>query len=174
MLAIVQRLSPGADPVVWGRVAQTLVEIDRHTSGGPDRDSFRAAARDLLAAVMRNIGADARAGEGANVAVLRNTLTQALGRFGDKAVVARARQILSSGSGTAEQQRTALNVNAAQADAATFDALLARARKTIDPLEKERIYVALGGVQDEALAKRMIAIALSSEVPAGSNESFST
>jgi len=169
VLAIVQRLPPDADPVVWARIAQILIQIDRHYSGRPDCDSFRAAARNLLAAVMRSIGADARDGEGANVAVLRNALAQALGRFGDKAVVARARQILFSGSGTAEQQRTALNVSAAQADAATFDALLARARKTTDPLEKEQVYAALGGVQDEALARLVIAIALSPEVPAGSN-----
>jgi aminopeptidase N len=169
VLAVVQKLPPAADPVVWGRVAQILVEVDRHYSNRPGRDGFRAAARDWLTPAMYSIGSDARAGEGANVAILRNTLNQSLGRFGDKAVVARARQVLSSGNGTAEQQRTALNVSAAQADTATFEALLARARKTTDPLEKERIYVALGGVQDDALATRMIAVALSSEVPAGSN-----
>jgi hypothetical protein len=84
-------------------------------------------------------------------------------------VIAQARQTLASGSGTAEQQRTALEVAAEQADASEFDTLLDRARKTQDPLDKEEIYEALGNVQDPSLAERMIAIALTNEVPAGSN-----
>lgn len=100
---------------------------------------------------------------------MRNALIQALGLFGDKPVIARARGLVISGAGSAEEQRTALSVTAGQADAATFAMLLDRARKTSDPLERERIYDALGGVQDAGLASQMIKIALSSEVPAGSN-----
>ncbi len=168
VLAVVQKLTPAADPIVWRQITNILIELDRHYSDRPDRAGFRGMARALLGAVLQNIGSDARGGEGANVAVLRNSVTQALGIFGDKMVVARAWQIFSSGKGTAELQRTALGVAVAQADAGMFQTLLARARKTSDPLDKERFYDALGGVQDPALAKQMIAIALSREVPAGS------
>jgi aminopeptidase N len=169
VLAVVQRLGPGADPVVWKRVTAIMTDLDRHYADRPDRAIFRAMARNLLSPVAQRIGTVAHTGEDANVAVLRDAVIQSLGLFGDSAVTQSARIAVTSGNGTAEQQRTALTVAAAQADETTFAMLLSRARKTSEPLEKERIYNALAGVQDAALATRMIAIALTSELPSGSN-----
>jgi aminopeptidase N len=84
-------------------------------------------------------------------------------------VIARARQVLANGAGTPDEQHTALDIAAETADAAEFDSLLDRARKPQDPLDKERIYDSLSSVADPTLAKRMMAIALTNEVPAGSN-----
>jgi aminopeptidase N len=77
---------------------------------------------------------------------------------------------MDSGAGTAAEQRTAVNIVAAQADAKSFDALLSRARQAADPLEKARLFGALSGVADPVLARRMIDVALSDQVPAGSND----
>jgi aminopeptidase N len=96
-------------------------------------------------------------------------VTEALGEMGDPAVVARARQLLRDDTGTATRARGALDIAAAQADPATFDRLVAMARATPDPLDKLHVYAALGGVEDPALADRMMAVALSGEMPSGSN-----
>ena len=49
-----------------------------------------------------------------------------------------------------------------------FDALLAKAEHTPDPLEKLHIFRALADVNDPDLARRMVDIALGNQVPAGS------
>jgi aminopeptidase N len=82
-------------------------------------------------------------------------------------VIERARKSFASDSGTAAEQRTALAIVAAHADAATFDALVERARKTADPLQKQQVFAALAGVTDLELARRMVDIALSDQIPAG-------
>ncbi|HEY6578160.1 MAG TPA: M1 family metallopeptidase, partial [Rhizomicrobium sp.] len=167
--AIAQELPPDADPIVWRRVTAMVTTLDRHYADTPARASFRAFARGLLSPVLARIGDEARGGEDANTAMLREDLTKTLGYLGDDAVIARARRNLKDGSGAAQQQRSAVEVAAEQADGTIFDLLLERARKSQDPLDKERLYEALGGVENPALALRMIAIALDSELPAGSN-----
>ena len=78
-----------------------------------------------------------------------------------------ARKTFASNSGTAAEQRAALSIVAAHADAATFDALVERAQKDSDPLQKQHVFVALAGVNDPALAQRMAGIAMSDQIPAG-------
>ncbi|MGH6879088.1 MAG: M1 family metallopeptidase, partial [Rhizomicrobium sp.] len=167
--AVAQKLPVDADPIVWRRVAAITMTIDRHYTGTPARAAFRAFARGLLTPVLARIGDEARAGEDPDTPLLRDDLTKTLGYLGDEAVIACARRMAAAGSGTAEQQRAALEVAAEQADGATFDSLLDRARASKDPLDRERLYEALGGVEDPALARRLIAIALTGELPAGSN-----
>jgi aminopeptidase N len=135
----------------------------------PARTLFRSFARGLLKPVLAQIGEEQRPGEGPNTPTLRDMLQSTLGHLGDEAVIARARQMLSNGGGTPDEQRTALDIAAETADAAEFDTLIDRARKSGDPLDKERIYDSLSGVADPDLARRMIAIALTNEIPAGSN-----
>jgi aminopeptidase N len=166
---VAQTLPATADPVVWRRVAAIVMTLDWHYTDGPARAAFRAFARSLLAPVLAQIGEGPRPGENPNAPILRDTLTSTLGHLGDETVIARARQILASGAGTPDEQRTALDIAAETADAAEFDSLLDRARKSRDPLDKERIYDSLSSVADPALAKRMMAIALTNEVPAGSS-----
>jgi aminopeptidase N len=167
--AVVQKLPAEADPVVWRRVAAIIMRVDHHYPDTPARAAFRAFSRHLLAPVLARIGSEARPGEGPDIALLRSKLAETLAYLGDNAVISAAQQMVARGTGSAEQQRDALNVAAEAAGPAEFESLLDRARKTIDPLEKEHIYDALGGVQDATLAKRMVAIALSNEVPAGGN-----
>ncbi|HEX4080408.1 MAG TPA: M1 family metallopeptidase [Rhizomicrobium sp.] len=167
--AVAQKLPADADPIVWRRVAAIVMSVDRHYLDTPTRAAFQAFARSLLAPVLAHIGSEARPGEAPDISLLRSALTKTLGYLGDEAVIATARRMMASGSGTVELQRAALEIAAEAAGPTEFDSLLDRARKTVDPLEKEHIYEALAGVEDPALAKRMIAIALSNEVPAGGN-----
>jgi len=159
-----------ANPVIWDRLLDIFAELDRHYSDGPQRSAYRRFVLGLVAPLATRLGPRSRANETSNVEILRGRLLETQGRLGDAAVVASAHQQLGSGTGTAAEQRTAVNIVAAQANAKTFDALVARARQTADPLEKARLFRALAGVADPALAQRMIDVALSDQVPAGSNE----
>jgi aminopeptidase N len=166
--AIAQKLPPDADPLVWRRVARLVMTLDHHYTDTPSRAAFRVFARGLLMPVLAQIGEEPRTGENPNASVLRDDLTSTLAHLGDNAIIARARQTVAGNAGTPDQQRTALDIAAETADAAEFDSLLERARKAGDLLDKEQIYEALSGVADPALAKRMLAIALTNEAPAGS------
>jgi len=166
--AIAQKLPPDADPVVWRDVVRLVLRLDHHYTDTPSRFAFRSFAHNLLAPVLTQIGEEPRPGESPNAPALRDLLTSTLGHIGDAAVIARARQLLASGGGSPDEQRTALDIAAETADPAEFDLLLDRARKSEDPLDKERFYESLSGVADPDLAKHMLTIALSNEVPADS------
>jgi aminopeptidase N len=163
-------LPANANPVVWSRLLAVFEELDRHYGDGPQRGAYRRFVLGLLAPLAARLGPRSSANEASNVEILRGQLLETQGRLGDAAVIASARQQLDSGAGSAAEQRTAVNIVAAQADTATFDALLSRARQTADPLEKAHLYRALAGVADPVLARRMIDVALSDQVPAGSND----
>ena len=60
-------------------------------------------------------------------------------------------------------------ITAAQADEATFDTLVANARAENDPLAKQRMFEALAGVHDPALASKVMRMALDGAMPTGSN-----
>jgi aminopeptidase N len=163
-------VAAGANPIVWNRLLEVFGNLDQHYSDGRERAAYRRFVLGLLAPVAARIGSRGSAGEASNLEILRGQLEETQGRLGDAAVIASARAQLQSAAGTAAELRTAVNIVAAQADAATFDALLARARQTRDPLEKAHLFQALAGVADPALARRMIDVALSDQVPAGSSD----
>jgi aminopeptidase N len=163
-------LPAGANPIVWNRLLEVFGNLDQHYSDGRERAAYRRFVLGLLAPVAARTGSRGSAGGAANVEILRGQLQETQGRLGDAGVIASARAQLQSAAGTAAELRTAVNIVAAQADATTFDLLLSRARQTRDPLEKARLFQALAGVADPALARRMIDIAFSDQVPAGSSE----
>jgi aminopeptidase N len=163
-------LPASANPVVWDRLLDIFGELDRHYSDGPQRAAYRRFVLGLLSPLAARLGPRSSPNEASNIEILRGRLLETQGRLGDAAVISSAHQQLDSGSGTAAEQHAAVNIVATQADAKTFDALLSRAQQTADPLEKARLYRALAAVADPALARRMIDVALSDQVPAGSNE----
>jgi aminopeptidase N len=167
MVSLPAGLPADANPIVWGRALVLLTEIDRHYPDTPARAAFRAFALQLLAPLASRLGATPAGGEPSNITILRASLSVAQATFGDAAVIERARMSFASDSGTPAEQRTALTIIAAHADAATFDALAERAEKTVDPLQKQHIYAALAGVTDVELARRMVDIAVSDRIPAG-------
>jgi aminopeptidase N len=172
LLRLTAALPANANPIVWERVLDILREIDEHYGNTPPRAAFRRYALKMLAPLAARLGPSATVGEPSNVEILRGNLQEAAGRFGDAAVLANARHRVDAADGTAAEQRTALTIVAAQADASTFDALLSRATAATDPLEKQHRFQALAGVRDPALARRMLDIALGDQVPAGSSPSL--
>ena len=109
-------------------------------------------------------------GESDAIALLRETLIRALGRFDDPAVLAEARthfarSATSPDALTAATGAAVIAVIARHADQPTWDALRARAKRASEPIEKERLYEALGRPLDPALVSRALALTLSGEIP---------
>jgi aminopeptidase N len=167
VLTFMARLPADAEPVVWVRAVFLLTDIDHAYADGAARTAFRRRALAILAPLARRLGETAAAGEPGNAASLRASVWAAQARFGDAQALARARRIQASGQGPMADQRAALDIVAAAADPATFEALLAQARQAKDPAEKARLLNALSGAQDPALSARMVAVALGPDAPAG-------
>jgi aminopeptidase N len=168
VLELAARLPAQANPVVWERVLTLLTAVDQHYGNTAQRAAFRRYGLKMLGPLDRRLGAPI-SGEASNVQILRGQLHRVQARFGDIVVIDAARKRYAAGAGTAAEQRTDLEILAQSADAASFDAMLGRAEHASDPLEKLHLYRALAGVSDPALARRMIDVALSDKVPAGSN-----
>jgi len=168
MLKLAMAIPAEANAIVWERVIRLLSDLDDHYADSPQRVVFRRFALDVMAPLATRLGSAGAADESSNTAILRSNLKHAQGRFDDPAVIADARKLFDQGGGTVAEQRTALDIVAEHADANTFDLLLARAAKTLDPLEKQHVTQALAGVSDPALARRFADIALGRDVPAGS------
>jgi aminopeptidase N len=167
ILVLAKATPLNADPIVWQRVVGVLRNVDSHYTDGPGRAAFRRFALEVLHPLSQQLGFAGKARDDGNVEILRTDVNKLAGAFGDQNVIAWGKQTLAASAGTPADRRTALGVVAAQADPATFDGLLAQARAEKDPLEKQHIFQALAGVQDPALARRMVEIAFGDDPPAG-------
>ncbi|MGZ5921600.1 MAG: M1 family metallopeptidase [Rhizomicrobium sp.] len=172
MLALIASLPQSADPIVWQRALTLLGDIDGHYADGAPKAAFRAFALKLLHPLAARLGLSAKPGEDGNIQILRMALDRLAGRFGDAGVIAWAKKTMDDAAANPIDRRAALDVAAASADAAAFDALLAKARAEKDPLAKQHMFEALAGVEDPALAKRMVEIAFGNDPPAGTTPSL--
>jgi aminopeptidase N len=159
----------GADPQVWTRIARLFDGLHWRYTGQKERqqrlDAF-AVAR--LAPVMAQTGWEARSGEAAAVANLREQLIDTLSELGDATVIAEARRRYAAmdkdpSAVPGPLLKTVLAVVAQHADAATWDGLHARARNETTPLLRDRLYVLLASTEDKALAERALKMALTDE-----------
>jgi aminopeptidase N len=159
----------GADPQVWTRIARLFDGLHWRYTGQKERqqrlDAF-AVAR--LAPVMAQTGWEARSGEAAAVANLREQLIDTLSELGDATVIAEARRRHAAmdkdpSAVPGPLLKTVLAVVAQHADAATWDGLHARARNETTPLLRDRLYVLLASTEDKALAERALKMALTDE-----------
>jgi hypothetical protein len=112
--------------------------LDDHYTPGAAKAAYRRFALRLLHPLADRLGYAAKSGEDSNVEILRASLERAQGIFGDAAVIGWAKRTLADHSGSAADHRTALNVVAGQADASTFDSLLAQAEAEQDPLYRQQ------------------------------------
>jgi aminopeptidase N len=158
-----------ADPVVWSTIAHQLVSLhDHYKIDAARQHRFDAFAIGRLAPVMAQIGWNARRGEPASVANLRETLVGALGELDDAGVVQEARRRYATmdrdpAAVPAPLRKAIMAVVAKHADAATWDMLRASAQIEKTPLVRDRLYVLLASTEDRALARRALDLALTSE-----------
>ena len=111
-----------------------------------------------------------RPAEDADRATLRARLIGTLGNFGDEAILAEAKRRFAAvpeGSRhrcSVDLRDTVIHLVGRTADRATYDTLLALARKSTDTDERVRYYSAAASALDPALARETLAIALTDEL----------
>ena len=169
-LDLVAALPVSADPLVWRDAAGALAGIDSYFDDGAPRTAYRAWVSKRLAPVLAEVGFAAKPGEADNVAVEREGLLSALSQLADPAVYAEAKRRFDAAGGDpgklpAEVRSWTLLALSRGADAQTFDQLLALARASKDPLEKQQIYSLLAYVQDPALAQNVLDLSITDEPP---------
>jgi aminopeptidase N len=169
-LALVEQMGAGVNSRAWQQVNAVLDQIERAERGKPGHDAFAAYARRLLTPPFAALGWDAKPDEAPGVQQLRHALIEALGSWGDTAVIAEARRRYAAfrahpASLAADDQGVVLSVVGQYADATTFEELLALARSATDPSEVSRYWAVPMTVADPALAARAAALAVSDQVP---------
>ena len=167
-LGLIQRVSLDAETVVWRQLIETLVSIDSVYAGLQGRNLFRAFGRDMLNPRFKPIGWNAQAGESDNIAVLREDLLYALGRFAERSVVDEARRrfeafLVDPKSLPAGIRLPTFRVAALWSDAALYERMHDAAKRTGDALQKDQLFVSLASAQDPALAARTLELALRDE-----------
>jgi aminopeptidase N len=167
LLDYLRALPAIADPIIWSRVCELLVAIDDDYAQSPKQEEFRRFALSTLRPVAAKIGAPGHGGEDPAVTSLRSDIWRAQARFREAGALARGKEIYRSEKGSQDELRTALEIVARGADEPAFEALLAKARATHDPLGRTRVLQALAGVADPRLASRFTEVALSADASSG-------
>lgn len=156
-----------ADTQVWGKLIDVFDKLNTYYDGTGERQvHLRAFAISQLEPVLKRLGWAAGAGELDTIAILRAQLIETLSALGDSKVISEARRRYAAGdekSVPPALRKTILGVVARHADAATWDRLHEQARTEKTPLVKDRLYALLATTEDEALARRALALALTDE-----------
>ncbi|KHM95332.1 aminopeptidase N, partial [Xanthomonas vesicatoria] len=169
LLDLTASLPADAAPDLWRTVSRTFVDLDDlFDSAAADRTAWRAYALARLAPVFARYGWDERDGDSAQVKQLRAQLIKSLGSLDDPAVIAEAQRRFiafqaNPASVSPELRSTVLGIVARHADAATWQTLQAMAKKETSAMVRDEDYLYLAQAKDPALAKRALALALTSE-----------
>jgi aminopeptidase N len=168
-LDLVKAAPRNGDPQLWSRIAALLDNVHNRYRGDAARQArFDAFALAQLRPVFAQTGWTARTGEAPSVANLRDTLIGVLSDLGDPATVAEARRRYAAMATDPQAvpgplRKVVTAAVARHADAATWDALHARARAEKTPLVKSQLYDMLGAAADPRLAQRALQLALTDE-----------
>jgi aminopeptidase N len=169
-MALAEAAGPGDDRAVWEQAIRTYTYLDFLERGRPTRPALQAYLRGRLRPVFERLGWDRKQGEPIDDGLLRTRIIRVLGELGDEGVLAEARRRFATFQKDPASLRPALRdpvfrLAGRDADRATYDALLALARKATNTEERSRYYTALAGARDPALAQETLRIALSDELP---------
>ena len=169
-LELIEHLAGDTTRSVWDQVIRAFSRIDHLERGRPGRAGFAAYGRAMLRPVFDRIGWEPATGEDSERATLRARLISTLGDLGDEAVLAEAKRRFAAfqrnpGSLPVDLRDPVMHLAGRTADRATYDALLALARKTTNTDERVRYYSAAASALDPALARETLALALTDELP---------
>ncbi|MDE2163752.1 MAG: M1 family metallopeptidase [Alphaproteobacteria bacterium] len=170
VLALIGQARAGMNPSVLADVAEQVSGVDALYRDLPGRAAFRAYGLRVLQPLFAAVGWTPRAGEDANMPMLRSELLAALSQLDDPSVIAAARArfatyLKNPGGLTGDLRSSVLSIVAEHADATTWEQLHTLAMNTQSSLEKRQYYRLLGSVHDRTLAARALDIALTDEAP---------
>lgn len=169
LLELSQKTNPKMHPRVQLVVAQQLDALAALYQGKSSENSFRRFALRTLRPLFAKTGWKPRRGEGANLAILREALLDALNRLGDPDIIRdaklRFRTLLKQPRALeAGERRATLKIVSRHADPKIWEQLKSLAETSQSNVEKERYYALLGSTNDRALAQRALGLTLTDEV----------
>jgi aminopeptidase N len=173
-LALASAMGADRDARAWQQIVRALAIIEYAERGSPGHQAFAAYARALIKPVADELGWDAAPQETPDVGELRDTLLRDSSRWDDQATIDEARRrfaafVQDPHGVSADAQATLLAIVGQNADAATFAQLHTLAKGAKDDTFMQRCYVALARVRDPDLARQVVQIALSDELPPQAN-----
>jgi aminopeptidase N len=169
-LALLDALDAGDHRAVWDQVISSFAALNRLSRDQAERPAIQAYARAKLRPVFDRLGWDGGDSTDDDTALLRASLIRVLGDLGDEAVVTEAKRRFAAFLGDPTSLPNALrdavtHLVGITADRATYDTLLALARKSTVTNERLRYYFAAASARDPDLARATLALTLTSELP---------
>ena len=176
-LALIGQIGSDDHRAIWDLVTGSFTRLDRLARERTERPSLRNYARARLRTVFDRLGWDAQGsnkgsekGADDNEALLRSSLIRTLGEFGDADILAEAKRRFAGFLENPQTLSTALRDPVTQlvglsADRASYDTLLALARKSTVTNERVRYYYAAASARDPSLARATLALTLTDELP---------
>ena len=173
-LALASAMGADRDARAWQQILGALAIIEYAERRSPGHEAFAAYARALTKPVAETLGWDAAPQETPDVGDLRDALLRDLSSWGDHATIDAARRrfaafVKDPRGMSADAQTTLLTIVGQNADAATFAQLHTLAKGAKDDTAMQRYYGALARVRDPELARQVVQIALSDEIPPQAN-----
>jgi aminopeptidase N len=167
---LVEEIGNDDTRAVWEQVIRTFNRLDYLARNRPERSALQAYARAKLRPVFDKLGWDTAGAEGGDGALLRTRLIRVLGELGDEQILAEARRRFAAFQQDPAALRPALRDTVTHlvgltADRASYDTLLALARRTKDTSERVRYYSAAASARDGALARETLDLTLTDELP---------
>ena len=170
-LALVDALGDEDDPRIWEHVIEALAFLRELIDAPADQAAFDRAVARVLGKPFARVGWSTQPNEGADRALLRRQLVDALGRAGDAATVREAQARFAARESKpidAAVRPALLNVVGRHADEATFEALLRSLRSATDAEIKAQLRSALRHVSDPDRLRRWLGLLLATdELPPG-------
>jgi aminopeptidase N len=169
-LALVEAISADDRRPVWDQVIAVFSSLNRLSRDRAERPAVQRHACAKLRAVLDRIGWDGSGSGDDDDTLLRSSLIWTLGELGDEDVIAEAQhrfaRFLTDPQSLPGALRDAVtHIIGVAADRATYDTLLALARKSAATNERLRYYYAAASARDAALARATLALTLTDEVP---------
>ena len=157
------------DAYVWQDLATNLGALDSLLADEPFHDRFRELARRTFGPAVGRVGWDAAAREGHLDALLRSTVVEELGRYGDEDTLAQAGRrfegyVDEPGSLHPDMRRTVFALAAKRADRARYDRIWALQEASAMEEERVRLLSALTQVERPELLDETLERSLSAEV----------
>ncbi len=167
---LIEQISGDDHRTVWDQVIGTLTTLDRLARDRTERPALHSYARARLRPVFDRLGWDGSGSGDDDNTLLRSSLIRALGEFGDEDILAEARRRFAGFLQNPQSLPNALrdpvtHLVGMSADRASYDTLLALARKTTVTNERLRYYYAAASARDATLARDTLALTLTDELP---------
>jgi aminopeptidase N len=168
--ALIEEIGNDDNRAVWEQVIGTLTRLDHLARARAERPALQSYARAKLRPLFERVGWDANGRPGEDAAQLRASVIRALGELGDGEILAEAKRRFAGFLQNPQSLQPALreavtHLVGISADRATYDTLIALARKSTATNERVRYYSAAASARDEALARETLALTLTDELP---------